>query len=82
LKRAEGGGSLPNIKTSDVVSSSPHGWEDAVRRAVDRANRTLVGLEEIEVTRLTAKIEGGSISEYRVHLKVHFMLDTDYPIHE
>jgi flavin-binding protein dodecin len=73
---------LPNVKTSAVVSSSPHGWEDAVRRAVERANRTLAGLQEVEVTRLTAKVEGGKISEYRAHLNIHFILDTEYPIHE
>ena len=73
---------MPNVKTSDVISSSPHGWEDAVSKAAERANRTLVGLQEVEVTRLTAKVEDGKISEYRAHLRIHFILDTDYPIHE
>lgn len=53
-----------------------------MRRAVERANRTLAGLQEVEVTRLTAKIEGGRISDYRAHLTIHFILDTEYPIHE
>lgn len=73
---------MPNIKTSDVVASSPDGWEDAVGRAVERANKTLVGLQEVEVTRLTAKVEDGTVTEYRAHLKIHFILDSDYPIHE
>ena len=73
---------MPNVKTSDVVASSPDGWEDAVRGAVERANKTLVGLQEVEVTRLTAKVEDGNISEYRAHLTSHFILDSDYPMHE
>ncbi len=73
---------MPNIKTSDVVASSPDGWEDAVGRAVERANRTLVGLQEVEITRLTAKVEDGAVTEYRAHLKIHFILDSDYPLHE
>jgi len=73
---------VPIVKTSDVIASSPNGWEDAVRKAVERANRTLVGLQEVEVTRLTAKVEGGTITEYRVHMKIHFLLDSDYPMHE
>ena len=73
---------MPNIKTSDVIASSPDGWEDAVRKAVERANRTLVGLQEVEVTRLTAKVESGAITEYRAHVKIHFLLDSDYTMHE
>jgi flavin-binding protein dodecin len=77
-----GGGFLPNVKTSDVIASSPDGWEDAVRIAIERANKTLAGLQDVEITRLTAKVEDGRIAEYRVHLKIHFILDSDYPIHE
>ena len=70
------------VKTSDVVASSPTGWEDAVRRAVERANKTLVGLQEVEITRLSAKVENGEISEYRADITISFILDEDYPMHE
>jgi len=73
---------VPNVKTSDVIASSPDGWEDAVRRAVERANQTIAGLQEIEITRLSAKIENGKISEYRAEMKIAFVLDSDYPVHE
>ena len=78
----KGGVFLPNVKTSEVIASSPEGWEDAVRKAVERANKTLAGLQEVEITRLTAKIENGRISEYRAHMKIAFILDSDYPMHE
>jgi flavin-binding protein dodecin len=73
---------LSNVKISDVVASSPDSWEDAARRAVERANQTLAGLQEIEITRLSAKIENGKISEYRAEMKIAFVLDSDFPIHE
>lgn len=73
---------MANIKTSDIVASSPNGWEDALRQAVERANRTLVGLREVEVTRLKAKIEDGKITEYRAHMTISFLLADDFPIHE
>ena len=73
---------MSNVKTSDVVASSPSGWEDAVRLAVERANKTLAGLQEIEITRLTAKIEDGKITEYRAEMKIAFILDSEYPMHE
>ena len=73
---------MPHVKTSEVIASSPHGWEDAVRAAVERANRTLAGLQQVEVIRLTANVEHGTITEYRAHVKIHFILDSDYPMHE
>ena len=73
---------MSNIKTSDVIASSPEGWEDAVREAVERANRTISGLREVEITRLTAKVENGKISEYRAEMKIAFLLDPKYPVHE
>jgi len=70
------------VKTSDIIASSPNGWEDAVRTAVERASRTLVGLQEVEVTRLSAKIENGTIAEYRANLTISFILDEQIPMHE
>jgi flavin-binding protein dodecin len=73
---------LSNVKTSEVIASSPKGWEDAMRLAIERANKTLAGLQEIEITRLSAKVENGKISEYRAHMRIAFILDSEYPIHE
>ncbi len=73
---------MSNVKTSEVIASSPKSWEDAVRLAIERANKTLVGLREVEITRLTAKVENGKIAEYRAHMKIAFTLDSDYPVHE
>lgn len=70
------------VKTSDVIASSPNGWEDAVREAVERANRTLAGLQEVEVTRLSAKVENGTITEYRANITISFILDEPLPMHE
>jgi len=52
-----------------------------MRLAIERANKTLAGLQEIEITRLSAKVENGKISEYRAHMKISFILDSEYPIH-
>ena len=73
---------MSNVKTSEVIASSPKGWEDAMRLAIERANKTLAGLQEIEITRLSAKVENGKISEYRAHMRIAFILDSEYPIHE
>lgn len=53
-----------------------------MRLAVERAGKTLAGLREVEITRLTAKVEGGKITEYRAEMKIAFVLDSDFPVHE
>jgi flavin-binding protein dodecin len=82
MQSKPGGDHLSNVKTSHAIASSPNGWEDAARLAVERANQTLAGLQEIEITRLSAKIENGTISEYRAEVKIAFLLDSDLPLHE
>jgi flavin-binding protein dodecin len=73
---------MSNVKTSEVIASSSASWEDAVRQAVERANKTLVGLKEVEITRLAATVKDGRVAEYRAELKIHFILDSEYPMHE
>lgn len=62
-------------RVTQVIGSSPKGWEEAVQEALKRANRTLRGLTGLEITKMNAKIEKGKIVEYRVHLNITFILE-------
>jgi hypothetical protein len=73
---------LSNIKVSTVIASSPEGWEDAARRAVARADKTIVGIRDVEVARLSARVEDGVIAEYVAEMKITFVIDSDLPLHE
>ena len=73
---------MSHIKTSEVIASSPKGWEDAVSCAVERADRTIAGIRDVEITRLSAKVVDGKITEYRAEMKIAFVLDSDFPMHE
>ena len=59
-------------KVSDVIGSSPVGFEDAARSVLARANRTLRGTTGLEVVEKSVKTENGAISEYRVRLRLSF----------
>lgn len=59
-------------KVNELIGSSPHGFEEAARAVVERANRTLRGITGIEVLEKRAKVESGSIVEYRVRLRLVF----------
>lgn len=70
-----GGEKVAVARVTEVVASSPKGWQEAVQTAVKRANRTLRNLTGIEVVSQKAKIERGKITEYRVTLKITFILE-------
>lgn len=59
-------------KVSDVIGSSPESFEDAARSVLVRANRTLRGTTGLEVVEKSVKTENGTISEYRIRLRLSF----------
>lgn len=62
-------------RITQVIGASPHSWEDAVRNALERANRTLRNITGIEVLKENAAIEDGKIAEYRATVQVTFLLE-------
>ncbi len=62
-------------RITEVIGSSDISWDDAVKNALERANKTLRGLTGIEVTKMNAHIEDGKIKEYRSHLRITFILE-------
>lgn len=59
-------------KIIELVGESNKGWEDAVQRAVADASRTVENITGVEVCNMTANIDQGRISEYKVNVKVAF----------
>lgn len=62
-------------RVSQIIGASPHSWEDAVRNALERANKTLRGITGIEVVKENAAVEDGQIVEYRATVMVTFVLE-------
>jgi len=62
-------------RVSEIIASSREGFREAVEEGVARAARTLRNLTGLEVVRKTVKVEKGLIAEYRVEMKVIFLLD-------
>ena len=62
-------------RQTQIIGASPHSWEDAVRNALERANKTLRGITGLEVVKENAHFEKGKIVEYRATLLVTFVLD-------
>lgn len=61
-------------RVTEVISSSKKSFEDAVDQGVERAAKTLQNVTGAWVKDQTVKIENGKAVEYRVNLKVTFIL--------
>jgi flavin-binding protein dodecin len=61
-------------KVSEIIASSDESFEDAVKKGVKRACKTLKGVESAWVQDQKVIVRDGKIKEYRVNLKVTFIL--------
>ena len=62
-------------RVTEIIASSPDGFREAVEEGVARAGRTLRNITGLEVTGKRVKVERGQITEYRVEMKLIFLLD-------
>ena len=62
-------------RVTEIISSSKKGFEDAVENGVKRACKTLKNVRSAWVSDQKVDIEDGKIKEYRVVLKVTFVLE-------
>jgi flavin-binding protein dodecin len=62
-------------RITEIVASSPEGFREAVEDGLARAARTLRGITGLEVTGKRVKVERGLIVEYRVDMRITFLLD-------
>jgi dodecin len=62
-------------KVVEIISSSKEGFDDAVRIGVERAAKTLENVQGAWVKDQKVSIKEGKVSEYRVTLKVTFILE-------
>jgi flavin-binding protein dodecin len=64
-------------KVTEVISSSSKSFDDAVENGVKRASKTLKGITSAWVADQKVTVKDGKIDEYRVVLKITFVLE-DY----
>jgi len=62
-------------KIIEVVGSSSKGTDDAIERAVAKANESLHNLDWFEVLETRGHLVDGKIGHYQVKLKIGFRLD-------
>ena len=62
-------------KVSEIIVSSKKGFEDAIQKGIARASKTLKGVRGAWVDNLKVVVEKGKVVEYRVNMRVTFVLE-------
>lgn len=62
-------------RVTELSATSNESFEDAIRQAVTRATQTLRGVKSAWVKEQEVSVENGSISAYKVIIKVTFVLE-------
>ena len=62
-------------RVTEIIASSPDGFREAVEEGMLRAARTIRGITGLEVLSKRVKVERGQIVEYRVDMKITFLLE-------
>ena len=63
-------------KIVEIIGSSKVSWEDAAKRAVQTAGRTLRDLRVAEISKLDMKVEDGKVVAYRARVTLSFKYQT------
>lgn len=59
-------------RVTEVIGTSEKSWEDAARKAVETAGKTLRDLRVAEVGKLDMKVEDGKVVAYRARVSLSF----------
>jgi len=61
-------------KVTEISASSKESFDDAIKKGIKRADETLDKISGAWVNEMKIKVDDGEISEYRVNMKVTFVL--------
>ena len=61
-------------KVTEITASSTKSFDDALRVGITRAHKTLKNVKSAWIQEQKVEIERGKITEFRVNMKVTFIL--------
>lgn len=66
---------MPVAKIAEISSTSTESFEDAIRKGLQRAAKTLKNIKGAWVKEFNIDVENNQISRFRVDMKVTFVLE-------
>ncbi len=62
------------VKVTEITASSKKSFEDAIRTGIKRAGKTLDNIKGAWVQEQSVVVSGDDVTEYRVNMKLSFVL--------
>lgn len=60
------------LKVIEVLSNSDKSWEDATRKAVKEASKTVKNIKSVYIKEQSAIVKDNNVTEFRVNIKLTF----------
>jgi len=60
------------LKVIEVLSNSDKSWEDATKKAVKHASKSVNNIRSVYVQDQSAAVKDGEVVDFRVNLKITF----------
>ncbi|RAJ14691.1 dodecin family protein [Olleya aquimaris] len=60
------------LKVIEVLSNSDKSWEDATKKAVKQASKSVNNIRSVYVKEQSAIVKNDEVTEFRVNLKLTF----------
>lgn len=62
-------------RVTEITAASPNSFDDAIKEGIARSTKTLKNVKGAWVQDQEVRVDNDSIVEYRVHMKVTFVLN-------
>ncbi len=60
------------LKVIEVMANSDKSWEDAAKKAVSHASKSVKNIRSVYIQDQSASVKDGEISDFRVNVKITF----------
>ncbi len=60
------------LKVIEVLANSDKSWEDATKKAVEHASKSVKNIRSVYINEQSASVDDGKVSEFRVNVKITF----------
>jgi flavin-binding protein dodecin len=62
-------------KVSEISATSTVSFEDAIKRGIERADKTLRNIRSAWIKEQQVRVEAGKITQYQVNMLITFVLE-------
>jgi dodecin len=63
------------LKVIEVLAESDKSWEDAAKKAVKHAHKTVRNVKSIYIESFKATVKDDTITSYQINAKISFLLE-------